>query len=219
MKWLSKGKIWVYKIHPNFQEFQMWKKNLSENERVHTPVAYTHWVTLYNVFPMVDHGQGGLKTSSFLMGKVSGASTQWLKPPRAPNVDNRLACQPWAAWAAWCPVTCPLDGHVPARLRVTQHMPGPIHARKVHDLPKKQPRGVPFSDPYCTEKVLARQRPVINWGVWKKIKWKLIFPRQHSKGSELETVDDNWRAAQNMARKVLTSDRKCDGWEERGERL
>ena len=47
----------------------------------------THWVTLYNVFPMVDHGQGGLKTSSFLMGKVSGASTQWLKPPRAPNVD------------------------------------------------------------------------------------------------------------------------------------
>ena len=50
------------------------------------------------------------------------------------KIYNRLACQPWAAWAAWCPVTCPLDGHVPARLGVTQHMPGPIHARKARRL-------------------------------------------------------------------------------------
>ena len=69
------------------------------------------------------------------------------------------------------------------------------------------------------EQVLTRQHQVINWGTWEKIKWKLIFPRQHSKGSELETNKDNWKAAQDIAKKVLTSDRKCHGWEEREGRL
>lgn len=59
--------------------------------RVHTAVVYTHWVTLYNVFPTVGHEQRGLKTFIFFDGKgdwgihaVVEATTR--------SVDSRLAC-------------------------------------------------------------------------------------------------------------------------------
>ena len=152
LKWLSSGKISDFiKLIQISKSFKCEKKNLSENDRVHTPVVYIHWVTLYNVFPTVGHGQRGLKTFHLFWWQ------RWLGYPRSGWSHKNTQCgQPISMLSPGPPGLHQVLWLAPWTATFHQGLGEPRTCQgqalmKVHELPKKQPRGVPFSDPYCTE--------------------------------------------------------------------